>query len=169
MFRINDTVMYGMHGVCKIEDITKKEFMGTSKDYYVLKPINDVTATLYVPMHNEKLLEKMRKIISKKEVYHLIETMPETSTVWFQNENERKEQYKKIIAAGNHTELIGMIKAIYIQKLKREEEGKHLYISDERFFKEAERILYEEFQYILDIKREELLPLIFSRVGKEIN
>lgn len=141
--------------------------MGTVKDYYVLKLINDAAATLYVPMHNEKLLGKMRKILSKQEVYQLIETMPETEIVWYQNENERKEQYKKIIEKGNHNELIGMIKAIYLQKLKREEDGKHLYISDERFFKEAEKMLYEEFQYVLNIKKGELLPLIFSKVGKE--
>lgn len=172
MFQINDTVMYSMHGVCKIEDITTKEFMGSQKEYYVLKPISDLTTTLYIPTHNEKLLAKMRKILSKEEVYHLIETMPQKEMIWFKNENERKEQYKQVIAKGNHSELIGMIKAIYMQKQKRESEGKYLYISDERFFKEAERILYEEFQYVLNIKKEDLLPLIFSKIGdagKELN
>ncbi len=67
MFQINDTVMYGIHGVCRIDDITTKEFMGTTKEYYVLKPVNDFTATLYVPMHNEKTVGKMRKILSKQE------------------------------------------------------------------------------------------------------
>ena len=166
MFQINDTVMYGTHGVCKIEDITMKEFMGSQKQYYVLKPISDLTATLYVPIHNEKLLAKMRKILSKQEVYQLIETMPQKEIIWFKNENERKEQYKQVIAKGNHSELIGMIKAIYLHKQKRESEGKRLYISDECFFREAERILYEEFQYVLDIKKEDLLPLIFSKIGE---
>lgn len=167
MFQINDTVMYGMHGVCKIEDITTKEFMGIKKEYYVLKPVSDSAATLYVPVHNENLLGKMRKILSEQEVYHLIETMPQKETIWFQNENERKEQYKKLIAKGNHSELIGMIKAIYLQKQKRESEGKHLYISDERFFREAERILYDEFRYVLNIKKDDLLPLIFSKIQSE--
>ena len=166
MFQVNDTVMYGIHGVCKIENIAMKEFMGKQKEYYVLKPINDVAATIYVPIHNEKLLAKMRKVLSREEVFDLIAQMPQKEIIWFKNENERKEQYKNIIAKGNHSELIGMIKAIYLQKQKRELEGKHLYISDERFFKEAERILYDEFQYVLNIKKEELLPLIFSKVGE---
>ena len=110
-------------------------------------------------------LGKMRKILSEQEVHHLIESMPQKETIWFKNENERKEQYKKVIAQGNHSELIGIIKALYLQKQKREAEGKHLYISDERFFKEAERILYDEFQYVLNIKKEDLLPLIFSKIG----
>ena len=50
-----------------------------------------------------------------------------------------------------------MIKALYFHKNKRESEGKHLYLSDERFFKEAERILYDEFQYVLNIKKDEVM------------
>ena len=132
-----------------------------------MKPVSDSAATLYVPVHNKNLLGKMRKILSEQEVYHLIETMPQKELIWFQNENERKEQYKKLIAKGNHSELIGMIKAIYLQKQKRESEGKHLYISDERFFREAERILYDEFRYVLNIKKDDLLPLIFSKIQSE--
>lgn len=167
MFQINDTITYGTNGVCKIDDITMKEFMGATKEYYVLKPVSDSASTLYVPVHNEKVVSKMKKILSKQEVYQLIETMPEQENIWFQKDNERKEQYKKIIADGDHGKLIGMIKAIYLQKKKREEEGKRLHISDDRFFKEAERILYDEFQYVLNIKKEELLPLIFSKI-KEV-
>ena len=167
MFQINDTITYGTNGVCKIDDITMKEFMGAIKEYYVLKPVSDSASTLYVPVHNEKVVSKMKKILSKQEVYQLIETMPEQENIWFQKDNERKEQYKKIIADGDHGKLIGMIKAIYLQKKKREEEGKRLHISDERFFKEAERILYEEFQYVLNIRRDELLPLIISKM-KEV-
>ncbi len=171
MFQINDTVVYGLHGVCKIGDIVMKEFMGTEKEFYVLKPVSDSATTLYVSTHNEQLLGKMRKLLSEQEVHHLIESMPQKQAIWVENENERKEQYKKIIAGGNHGELIGMIKAIYLQKQKREADGKHLYISDERFFKEAERILYEEFQYVLNIKKEDLLPLIFSKIenGRFLN
>lgn len=164
MFEINDTVVYGTHGVCKIENIEIKEFAGASKEYYVLKPVNDLSATLYVPTYNEKLVGKMRKLLTEQEVYHLIETMPQKETIWYQKENERREEYKKVIARGDHSELIGIIKAIYLQKKKREAEGKHLYISDERFFREAENILYDEFQYVLNIKKEDLLSLIFSKI-----
>jgi len=166
MFQVNDTIIYGSHGVCRIEKIEVREFMGGAKEYFVLRPVNDAAATLYASTQSEKVLGKMRKILSEQEVFHLIETMPEQENIWFQNEAVRKEKYKKVISKGDHRELIGIIKAIYLQKQKREAEGKHLYISDERFFKEAERILYDEFQYVLNIEREELLPLIFSKITK---
>lgn len=168
MFEINNIVVYGAHGVCEIENIEIKEFSGTSKEYYVLKPVNDSAATLYVPTYNEKLVGKMRKLLTEQEVYHLIETMPQKETIWYQNETERKAEYKRVIERGDHSELIGIIKAIYLQKQKREAEGKHLYISDERFFKEAENILYNEFQYVLNVNKEELLSLICSKIEEAV-
>lgn len=164
MFKVNDTIMYGTQGICKITEITEKEFMGAKKEYYVLKPVSDPAATLFAPVNNQKIEAKMRRILSEEEIYELIETMPYEEANWIDNENERKEKYKQIIASGDRTELIRMIKALYLHKQKREEDGKHLYLSDERFFKEAERILYDEFQYVLNVKREELMSFIFQKI-----
>ena len=168
MFQVNDTIMYGTQGICTIIDIAEKDFMGTKKEYYVLKPMNDKATTLFAPVNNAKVESKMRRILTEKEIYQLIESMPKEETEWIVNENQRKEEYKRIITNGNHIELIRMIKALYIHKQEREMEGKHLYLSDERFFKEAERILYDEFQYVLNIKREELLPIIFKKIEESM-
>lgn len=159
MFKVNDTIMYGTQGVCTIVEITEKDFMGTKKEYYVLKPMNDKGATLFAPVAG-KAGNKMRRILTEEEVHALIQRMPEEETYWIQSENQRKETYKKIIANGDHTELIRMIKALHIHREKREAEGKHLYLSDERFLKEAERILCEEFQYVLKMGRDELVAFI---------
>lgn len=164
MYKVNDTILYGTHGVCRIEEITEKEFMGAKKEYYVLKPINDPAGTLFAPVGNEKAESKMRRILSEAEIYELIRTMPYEEAKWIEKENERKEEYRRIIVGGDRVELVRMIKALYLHKQKREEDGKRLYLSDERFFHEAERILYEEFQYVLKIERDELLPLIFAQI-----
>jgi len=163
MFKVNDTIMYGINGVCKIVEITEKDFMGTKKEYYVLKPMNDKAATFFAPVNNPKTEGKMRRILSVEEIYQLIKSVSQERADWIQNENERKENYKRIISSGNHVELIKMIKTLYLHKQEREAEGKHLYLSDERFFKEAERILYDEFQYVLNINKEEILPFIFQK------
>lgn len=38
-------------------------------------------------------------------------------------------------------------------------------MSDEHFFKEAERILYEEFALVLKIRPEQVLPFILEQIG----
>ena len=94
--------------------------------------------------------------------------MPEENVQWITGENERRERYKKILEKGSHLELIQMLKAIYAHKREREVAGKRLHMSDERFLKDAEQILYNEFQYVLGISdKEELMAYIMERIEKK--
>lgn len=100
--------------------------------------------------------------MSKEEIHVLVNTMNNEEPVWIADEKERREKFREIIASGEHSALIQMIKAIWIQKQKREAEGKKLHMSDERFFKDAEQLLYDEFQYVLEINKEQLISYIFK-------
>lgn len=99
MFMIDDVLVYGTQGVCKIVDIEEKSISGTKKKYYVLKPSDEKGPTIFAPVDNEHVLKKMRKLLSKKEIDNLIDSMPDKDPTWISNENERKEQYKSIIAS----------------------------------------------------------------------
>lgn len=166
MFKVDDIVIYGINGICKIVEIEEKVLMETKKVYLVLKPLNGDKSTYFVPVDNENLLNKMRKVLSEDEINRLIDSMPNEKAVWIDNERERKDCYKKIISNGNHSELIKMIKAIYFEKIKREEKGKKLHASDERFLKDAEKILYDEFQYVLNISEKDVMSYIVARIEK---
>ncbi len=165
MFQVNDVIVYGAQGVCQIAAVEEKNISGAKKQYYVLKPVKDPGATIYAPTDNVQVLKKMRRLLTEQEINHLIDSMPEEKTLWIVNDNERKECYKNILAAGDHSELIRMIKSIYAQKKKREEAGKRLHMVDERFFKDAEQLLYNEFQYVLNLSsKEELTKYILGRL-----
>lgn len=168
MFQINAVVVYGTQGVCKIAGTEEKSVGGKKKAYFVLKPVNDPGSTFFLPADNELVLKKMRRLLTKEEIHKLMDSMAEESSLWVENENGRKELYKKVLAEGDHLELIQMIKAIYAHKKEREAEGKRLHISDEHFFKDAEQMLYNEFQYVLDIKNKaDLITYIFKRLEKQ--
>jgi len=168
MFQINDVLIYGTQGVCKIVDIADKTISGAKKRYYVLKPINDRSATIYAPTDNEIIMKKMRRLLSTEEINALIDSMPEDDTVWIANDSERKELYKRIIMSGAHLDLIKMIKAIYTHKQEREAAGKRLHISDLNFFKDAEQILYHEFQYVLNLSnKDDLMAYIINRISNK--
>lgn len=168
MFQANDVIIYGTQGVCKITGTEEKMVSGKKKTYFVLKPVVDKGATIFAPTDNEFVLNKMRRLLTKDEIHKLIDSMRSENAVWVANENQRKELYRNILAKGDHMELIRMIKAIYAHQKEREAEGKRLHMSDERFFKDAEQILYNEFQYVLAIKdKDDLLRYIFARLGKK--
>ncbi len=164
MFRINDVVVYGAQGVCKIVGIDEQKIDGINKKYFVLKPQDNRGATFYVPTWNEKALAKMRKVMTKQEVDALIDSMPSKTPTWIANENERKETYKKVLASGNQAAIISMIQAIYLHKKEREAEGKRLHMSDEYFMKDAEQLLYNEWQYVLNVDKAGLMVYIFERI-----
>ena len=166
MFQINDVVVYGAQGVCKIVGMQEQKIDGTNKTYFVLKPADDRGATFYVPTWNEKALAKMRKVMTKQDVDALIDSMPKKKPVWIANENERKETYKRILAGGNQAQIISMIQAIYLHKKEREAEGKRLHMSDEHFMKDAEQLLYNEWQYVLNVDKAGLMAYIFDRIER---
>ena len=85
--------------------------MGTTKRYFVLKPVKNDSSTYFVPTENEILLAKMKKLLSEKEINELIDSMAEQKENWIANDNERKEKYRCIISDGDRVELIKMIKA----------------------------------------------------------
>ena len=98
----------------------------------------------------------------------MIDSMPDKDPTWISNENERKEQYKSIIASGDHLELIKLIKALYVHKKAREADGRRLHMSDERFIKEAEQLLYDEFQYVLKLhSKDDLMKYILARIERK--
>ena len=43
MFQVNDVIIYGTQGVCKIADIEEKTVSGVKKTYFVIRPISPWT------------------------------------------------------------------------------------------------------------------------------
>ena len=164
MFQVNDVVVYSTQGVCRIVGTEDQRVDGVSRKYFVLKSESDKGATYYVPTWNDKALAKMRKVMTKEDVNALIDAMPHQKPTWIANDNERKETYKRTLTSGDHAAIISMIQAIYLHRQEREAEGKRLHMSDEHFLKEAEHLLHNEWQYVLNMDKEGLMAYIFQRL-----
>ncbi len=164
MFKVNDIVVYGAQGVCEIIGIEGQKIGGENKKFFVLKPKNDNGATFYVPTWNEKAWSKMRKVMTKKDIDDLIDSMPNKKPTWIANESDRKERYKRILASGDQAAIISMVQALFFHKKEREAEGKRLHMSDEHFMKDAEQILYNEWQDVLNLDKAGLMAYIFARI-----
>lgn len=164
---INDTVLYGIEGVCRVVGKTQREYHGHKNEYYVLKPVFSEKSLYYIPTDNEKAAAKIRRILSTEEIYSLIRSVPEEETLWIENKSQRKEAFRRILVSGNRHKLLCMLRTLYLKEQEKKSAGKHLYLSDERIMREAEKIIYEEFAHVLDIRPEQVLPFILKQV--EIN
>jgi len=164
VFKINDYVFYGATGVCRIADLRLVELGGAGgQECYVLKPLSDATTSIYVPTSNEEILAHIRLVMSKDQIYDLIDQMPEEGTVWISNERERSKAYYAKINSCDSRNLIQLIKTLYIEK-NHHSKSKRLGTIDSKIMGTAERLLYEEFGFVLGINPKEVLPFIQARI-----
>lgn len=167
MIKVHDMVLYGVHGVCRIEEQVSRRVGGREEQYFLLKPIFEKGSSIYVPIKNEALIAKMKRILSAEEIYELIRTMPDEELLWIEAETERRQMFQEILSGGDREQLIRLIKTLYLRRQNRLEQKRNLLLSDEKFLKDAERILYEEFAYVLKIDRDQVLPFIMKQIKVE--
>ena len=165
MREIGEIVLYGTDGVCQISEITEKKFGKETTKYYVLSTLYRGNSVIYVPVGNEKLECKMRDIISREELESIICNMPKEESIWIENEPLRKIKYKEIITGGDRRDLFRLIKTLYEHRINQENSGKKMHMTDQRFMKDAEKILYDEIAHVIGIDHRDVVGYITEKIG----
>ena len=169
MFQIGEVVSYGATGICTIEDIRLESLSkaGTKKqEFYILRPAATPTCTTYVPVGNEALTAKMRKILSKEEIDTLIDSVQGQRLEWIEDPRHRADAFGQIVSRGISPELLKLIACLYLEKGNRTQCGKKFPATDEKLLASAERLVSEEFAYALQIPEEEVSAYIAKRIKK---
>lgn len=161
MFSIGQTVLYGSNGVCVVDGVTEKQIGKNKLEYYVLKPVCAGTSTLFVPTANEQLVKKMRRVLTEDEANKILDHLPDCGE-WNDNKVERSEAFRNVISGGDCVELIRLIRLIHSHEKEQVAKGKRLHMSDERFLKEAEKMIGEEFSIVLHTGRDTVLEKILN-------
>lgn len=157
-------VRYATTGVCVISEITEMTIAKKKSRYYVLQPVHKDALQVYVPCDNEALVSKMRRILTKDEILELIRSMPQEDCCWIEDELTRKAVFQQILSEGDRRKLIELIRSVYQHQQNQLAYGKKLHQVDERCFAEAQKLLNDEFAYVLGISPEEVTPFIISQI-----
>lgn len=163
--KIGDVIIYGGHGICKVTGLQDMCMDEKIRSYYVLKPVYNTAATVYVSTIGNGRKTEIRRILSADEIFSLVKKTSDKDYIWNNDNHKRKELYSQILADGNRSDLVKMIKTLrwYKQELKNANKNRKLQNSDEEFLKDAEKTLCEEFAYVLNIKRDEVIPFIYEQ------
>ncbi len=166
MYQINDLIIYGKNGVCKVEGIGSPNISGIDKEkqYYILKPVYSKSGVIYTPVDNEKV--QLRSVISERDAEELIQSIPDIPTFEDCNDKMVEMKYKEAINTQDCKELVKIIKTIYEKQEAKTKEGKKLGQIDERYRKQAEELLYSELAVVLDMDREAVKEYVEDRVVK---
>ncbi len=164
MFEVGKYIFYGSTGVCKIEDVTTLKLKDVPKDrlYYILHPYFEATGKIYAPVDNKKVV--MRNIMTNKDAEKLIDSIPGIEELWIENDKLREEKYKTCIKSCECSELIKIIKTLYLRKQERMAQGKKVTAIDDKYLRIAEDNLYSEMSIALGVPREEMRDYITERI-----
>ena len=155
MYRVGDAVLYGSNGICRIREVTRMESCGMVDDFHVLKPVSSEATTVFVPLGSEILLSRMHPLLSPAEMRELLDGLSDAAPIWVENENQRKTLYREIMNSGDRSAVFRVYLTLRRLREEREKKGKHLRVSDERSYRETERIFFDELSLVLGWSREE--------------
>lgn len=163
MFECGEYVVYGSGEICCIDEIAERCFDGVHKiKYYKIAPREFRNSAYYVPVENAE--KEIRRVLTRAEILEIIDSIPQAEAVWYADKNERKSYFESVLRSDDLTSLVGMIKAIYEEKLKRTNDGRKLIASDEKAFSAAEHIIHGEFAFVLGIPESQVSSFIRERI-----
>lgn len=165
-YSVGDKVVYGTHGVCEVLKITSERIGSDLKDYYLLCPLSDSRSKIYVPCDNENLVSRMREILSPAEIDRVIDSVEPSGMEWISNNIKRKEICASVLKNGDHRRLMELVTMMYLKQAEMREQKKRFNVTDERFLRDAERIIADEFSFSLGIELSEVGEYIRNRLKK---
>ncbi len=160
MFSIGDVIVYGAQGVCKISCIEAKQIGKENINYYVLNPLFNENTSVFVPVDNTILTYKMKNVLTVSQAKQLIKSASSIDVLKYANENQKREQYKEILASSNRERLVSLIKTIRAERDDRRSVGKRLNLHDEQALSKAEQLLFGELAFVLQKEMQEIEGLM---------
>lgn len=160
MFDIGDYIVYGQNGICKVADITHPEISGADNGrlYYVLIPEKTRDSRLFCPADNDKIV--IRRIISAEEARAIIAEAKDIAPLRVENERARDDRYKTTIKSCDIRAAVSMLKTLLQRKKEREENGKKITATDERYLKQAEEGIFSELAMAMGTSKDEIREIM---------
>lgn len=163
MYQKNDHVNYGIHGICKIEDICRMSLNPAVGEqmYYILKPVSVESSTIYIPVDNEKLTARMRPVLSQEQIDEIISSVKDQKMEWIADRKKRLAEFQEILSRRDERELLLLASCLY---MKSETSEKGLSNGEREMLKKVEGIIADEFAFSLKISSGSIADYIRERL-----
>lgn len=163
MYEVDQLVVYGTHGVCRIVDTEEKRVDKKMIVYFVLEPLDQPGTKYYIPSQNAAALAKIRPLMPSAQLKDLLSD--QTAEPWILEDNRRKLRYREILTGVGITEILCMLRTIYIFRRSQSELGRKLHQCDEVFVHDAEKMLSSEISVVLDMPKAEALAYLREQLS----
>ena len=106
----------------------------------------------------------MKKLWTKEELDMILAEISVKEIKWNGNDVERRDEFRNTISYGDMTEILSMLKAIWLQRRAQVSKGRKLHITDEIYLKDAEKMVKEEIATVIGVEQEEVVPYIKNKI-----
>lgn len=166
MFQINDLILYGNTGVCRVDAIGNRPSTGlTDKNtvYYTLSLLYG-GGQIYVPVDSPLF---MRPIMNREQAMELIHHIPDIQVEPFSSRDHRMlaEHYRGLLQSHDSNDLLQLIRSIYA-KGQLKGTGKKMNSTDQQYFRRATDLLHGELAAALNIPLNEVETFIAAEIEK---
>lgn len=164
MYKLGTYVSYRSEGVCVISEIRRQKFgmLNELKDFYILSPIKEPNAKLFVPTDNETLVAKMRPVCSADEINSLAKELLDKRLEWIDQPRPRTNFFKELLSDGKRDSLIVLIHTVCAREEELSKIGKHVTQGDSTAVARAKKMLVDEFSFNTDITTEQMLMAVIN-------
>ena len=161
-----EKIVYGTTGICLVEDIVGKKYPDkTTRMCYVLKPLSNNSATFFIPVDSQVILEKSRYIYTKDEIEEIFTSAANKKMDWIDDKNVRATKFKEILSNGVGEDFLQMLACLYNRRIDVREMGKKISNSDEIILRSAEDMIVEEVMYIFGSDEGTAMEYIKKKLG----
>ena len=164
MYKVGELIHHANRGLCKVADVTRMKTSGNGeeKEYYKLIPLDSAGDTVFTPVDNPKV--QMRRALTREDADHLIGEMQSIDPLRLEDEKKLETICRGALASIDCRDWVGLIKALYLRRTQRVNEGKKVTASEERCFQSATGRLHTELALAIGIQPERVEEYIAGRL-----
>ena len=115
-----------------------------------------------MPTDNEKLIDKMKPVLTPKEIDDIILSVKDEDLIWIDDRKQRIKKFHDILLKRNEKELLMLASCLY---LRSKESKKGISATEQDILKTAETAIDQEFSFILNLSTQNIGKYIREKLG----
>ena len=156
MFSVGEYIIYGVEGVCMVEEAGRLKVSGLNKnrDYYRLRPYYH-GGTIYTPVDGKAA---MRPVLTRAELDGLLPRLRQMEPLEDIPADSRAagEYYRRILAEHDCVKLLRLCRTLHGRQKRLAASRRTVSSTELRSWKTAEEMLHQEFAFVLGMQPAEV-------------
>ena len=165
MFSVGEYIVYGVEGVCRVEEAGKLKVAGLDKNraYYRLRPYYH-DGTIYTPVDGKAV---MRPVLTREELERLLPSLPELEPLGDVPPDSRAagEYYRTILSGHDCVALLRLCKTLHAKQNSQTASRRGVNSTELRSWRMAEEMLYGEFGFALGLPPAQVRDYLREKLG----